>query len=333
MFPDKGGFFQWVTLMTWCESKIWAAVREAYPDVQLFVAHMMDMENYYPPSKPRYRWPDEQLRRMAKLTRAAEGRLLTFFAFDPKRDDWEALLDRALASGCAGVKFYPPNGYPPFDAKTNSIPPTTAAFFRRCVRDGIPLFTHATSHGFEAMTGNGKKYANPKLWRRVLETPEFSTLRLCFAHAGGDDGWFPRDGEAAPAEEPFSKEVVALCREFPNVYCEVAYLSPILTPQGQKSFQVALERANAAGGTYPFAKKVMYGSDWHMIHKIRDHRAYLQSFHAALADAKWNGVRDDFFSRNAARWLDLAGYVKRMREKHPGVLTEKAAQHLQGLAV
>ncbi|HWW62644.1 MAG TPA: hypothetical protein VN181_14820 [Thermoanaerobaculia bacterium] len=66
VFPAKGGFLQWVTLMTWCERKIWSAVTHAYPDVQLFVAHMMDMENYYTPTEPpKYDWPTEQLRRMA----------------------------------------------------------------------------------------------------------------------------------------------------------------------------------------------------------------------------------------------------------------------------
>lgn len=332
VFPERGGFFQWVTLMTWCERKIWRAVTTAYPDVQLFIAHMMDMENYYTPSTPKYDWPDEQLRRMRALMRAADGKLLTFTAFDPKRDNWRSILEQSLAHGCAGAKFYPPNGYPPFDVTTNSIPPRTAEFFRFCIAEDLPIFTHTTTHGFEAMRGFGQRYANPALWRRVLEQSEFRNLRLCFGHAGGEKGWFPEsDTASAPVPPPFSAEVVALCREFPNVYCEMAYLSPILKPAGQERFQRALRKAMQGTGAYPIAKKIMYGSDWHMIHKVRDHRAYLPSFRAALGAPEWNDLRADFFLGNAVRWLNLGGYLKRLTTKYPNALTEAAIDHLRTL--
>jgi len=330
MFPEKGGFFQWVTLMTWCEKKIWAALRAAYPDVQLFVAHMMDMENWYAPTRPpRYSWPNAQLTRMAALMKEAEGRMLTFFAFDPRRDDWQEHLEAALENGCAGVKFYPPNGFAPADEQ-GVMQPTTKAFFQFCSTEQLPIFTHSTPHGFEAVTGNGRRFANPKLWAPVLR--EFPELRVCFAHAGGEQGWFPSErSERSETEKAFSAEAIALCREYPNVYCEVAYLSPILKPAGQAAFQRALETAIGERGRYPFEKKIMYGSDWHMIHKLRDHRSYLPSFQKALSGSQWDTLRADFFLGNSIRWLNLPRYLQRLQAKAPGFFGAAAVQHLQSL--
>lgn len=335
MFPESGGFLQFLVLMTWCEHKIWAAARDAYPDVSLFVAHMMDMENYYKPSRPRYAWPDEQVRRMLALMKASNGRMLPFVAFDPKRDDWESIAAGALDAGCAGVKFYPPNGYGAI-REDGTFDKNTKALFTYCVKHDIPIFTHTTEHGFESISGYGKKFATPALWRRALSFVEngnrpFANLRLCFGHAGGEPGWFPTNGEPPPKEPPFSAGVVALCREFPNAYCEIAYLSPILNPEGRRRFQTALSKALAGSGPYPFAKKIMYGSDWHMIHQLRAHREYLPSFIEALGNPQWDSIRNDFFFRNALRWLNIGSYVERMERSRPEVLSNAAVSHLEDL--
>ncbi|HEX6100577.1 MAG TPA: amidohydrolase family protein [Thermoanaerobaculia bacterium] len=332
LFPERGGFLQWISLMTWCERKIWAAAQAAYPSVNLYITHMMDMENYYPPGKPNYDYPDQQVIRMLNLMKSSNGRLITFIAFDPQRENWREIMDDALGAGCAGVKFYPPNGYPPFDETTSQVPPSTAEFFRYCIEKDVPVFTHCTPHGFEAEGGHGKKYANPVLWRKALEQPEFRNLRLCLGHAGGEEGWFPKEGGPTPATAPFSAEVINLCKRFPNVYCEVAYLDEILTTEGQTRFQNAMRRAMQAPGEYDFGKKLMYGSDWHMIHKIGKHRQYLPSFIATFRDAEWNAIRDDVFFDNAVRWLNLGKYVQRLETENPQALPASAITYLRGIA-
>lgn len=306
MFPERGGFLNWVKLMTWCEEKILAAYQHYYP-ADLFVAHMMDMENYYKPSKPAYAFPDEQLRRMAALKKIAGSRMLFFTAFDPARDNWREILETSIAQGCAGVKFYPPSGYGPADPDTKKIDPRTRAFFEFCVEKDLPIFTHCTTSGFEARKDNGLRYANPKLWRIVLEDADtrFRRLRICFGHAGGEDGWFGPSAAAAP----FSKEVIALCKGFENVYCEVAYFAQVLSGAGRTAFQTVLGKVLEPGGTYDFADKIMYGSDWHMIHKLKDQQSYLKSWQQVFADAKWDGLRERFFSGNARRFLKVGGRV------------------------
>ena len=55
----------------------------------------------------------------------------------------------------------------------------------------------------------------------------------------------------------------------------------------------------------------MYGSDWHMIHTLKKHADYLEQWQTLLAPPQWNEFRDDFFSRNAIRWLDLPSHIQR----------------------
>jgi predicted TIM-barrel fold metal-dependent hydrolase len=266
---------------------------------------MMDMENYYDPHvNPVYAWPDEQLRRMSGLMNASAGKLLTFVAFDPKRDDWRMIVDKGIAAGCIGVKFYPPNGYPPFDLATNDFPNrNTRDFFVHCADAGIPVFTHCTLVGFEAMSGYGTRYGNPLLWKRTLE--RVPKLRLCLGHAGGEPGWFK---DVKPGDTNFVAQVIELCANFENVYAEVGFLDDVFDSKLHPAFLHHLETALPRIG-----KKLMYGSDWHMIHTLKKHAAYLESWKRMLAPASWNTFRDDFFFANAIRWLDLPAHVDRQQ--------------------
>ncbi|HWW62752.1 MAG TPA: hypothetical protein VN181_15360, partial [Thermoanaerobaculia bacterium] len=100
---------------------------------------------------------------------------------------------------------------------------------------------------------------------------------------------------------------------------------------GQIQFQRGLGRAVKSPGAFPFAKKVMYGSDWHMIHKLKAHRAYLPSFRSALAGSEWDSLRADFFLGNATRWLNLPAYIERMTTKYTDVLSIEGVEHLKSL--
>jgi predicted TIM-barrel fold metal-dependent hydrolase len=322
IFPERGGFLQWIRLMTWCEKKIWAAVQHYYPDVQLFVAHMMDMEHYYDPHvRPVYAWPDEQLRRMRDLMDASEGKLLTFVAFDPKRDDWREIVEKGIAHGCIGVKFYPPSGYAPFDEAAGDFPnANTRNFFLYCEERGIPVFTHCTQGGFEAIGGYGIRFGHPRLWGHVLA--RVPNLRLCFGHAGGEPGWFKNVKENDPN---FPAEVLKLCASYPNVYAEAGYLEDVLDSDDHPAFLARLQTALPSVGN-----KLMYGSDWHMIHRMKKHAGYLMAWKNMLSTPEWDSFRDNFFYRNAIQWLDLPSHIAR-QERAGRIVTPEARAHWQSL--
>src|SRR5258706_1675447 len=310
---DLGGYLRFLGVITRSHAGIARQMSDQqYPQVRLFVHHMMDMAATYAdaPAVPF----DRQWEAMTRLDAAAGGKLVHFVAFDPfRRADALDYVKRGLAAGAIGVKFYPPSGYsaagnvvecqPPVDSGDGgaarrwqsryggahpldgkAIDDLNDALFQFCVDQDVPVFTHCTTTGFEAAKGYGLK-SDPKYWAVALE--QHPTLRLCFGHAGGDQYWFPQSPTAPAATAPtagepaFGAEVVRLCLKHPNVYCEAGYLEEILDPQRSGAFRTRLASiidSKSDDGTWRFGDKFMYGTDWFMIAKERHPESYLADF-------------------------------------------------------
>jgi len=300
---DIGGFLDFLDIMTTRSRRIpQRLLTEEYQHVDLFVHHMMDLQRTYS-DKPLVRFED-QMQRMSKLDRGFDGKLLHFVAYDPLRGESSlSSVQRGIDAGAVGVKFYPPSGYRALGNEDSGIDRLNRKLFAFCVERDVPIFSHCTPGGFEAVKGYGEKMADPQYWERALK--EFPKLRLCFGHSGGQVFWFGGGGSAAEAR--FSEKVVELCRTRPNVYCEVGYMQKILLGAGPADFATRLNREIGlrAGDKFALGDKIMYGTDWHMLHKERDHRAYLQQFIKAFELHALPPWRRKFFAENAMRYLKL----------------------------
>lgn len=314
-----------------------------YPSVDLFIHHMMDMEKSYA-TKPVVPFA-KQMVRMTKLDRRFEGKYLHFVAFDPFRaEDALPSVIRGIKAGAIGVKFYPPSGY---RAANNDIPEKPSRLkpgarkrwisryenlrnedinnlneklFAYCEKNNIPVFTHCTPKGFEADKGYGEM-ADPQYWSLVLDNHK--KLRLCFGHAGGHAYWFPssKPTDEEINEAQFGAQVVQLCLKHPNVYCEVAYLDQILTDDGKKAFKSKLASViniKSTTGDWRFGDKIMYGSDWHMIHKEPHHEDYPAAFNSLFTDPILKSWQRAFFCRNALAYLQFKKVISA-----PGVTSEQ----------
>jgi predicted TIM-barrel fold metal-dependent hydrolase len=303
------------------ERTISATLTNTYPSVTLFVNHMMDLEKTYA-QQPAFAFSN-QVAKMRALDGMNDGRTLTFVAFDPFRRE-QALPNavRAWEQGAAGFKFYPPCGFRPAN---NVIPPRPTgplsaqwdsryqgltadqldawndAFFRFCASNGIPILTHCNRSGFEAVTGSyGQLMADPVHWRPVFA--KHRNLRVCFAHAGGREGWFAGGGSGWNGTN-FAAEVIRLCVQFTNAYCDVSYLEKTVTDEGLNAFR---ENLLAAFKHHPqFARQMMYGSDWHMLVMEDGHAAFLARFSEVFDHPDLTPHKADFFAGNAARFLRL----------------------------
>jgi len=204
-FDSLHSFLNWVILMIQGESEIFETLDSIYGSgvanegVSLYVNHMMDMKNWYK-GKPKYHFEKKQIPRMKRLAEKElyAGRIISFVAYDPSKARCAASgcsineeLKAALRNGFAGVKFYPANGFKPVGNDDIEIDRANDALFRFCQCSGIPIFTHCTPEGFEAAKGLGKN-ADPKYWEQVLD--KYTSLKLCFAHAGGGAFWFKDEG-------------------------------------------------------------------------------------------------------------------------------------------
>jgi predicted TIM-barrel fold metal-dependent hydrolase len=339
------GSLRLLYLLLRSEESIVETLREDYPDVDLFVHHMMDLQKAHGDYRPHFLFKD-QLCRMKDLERRANaapnrpnGTLLHFVAFDPYRGT-EALdiVKEGLSNGAVGVKFYPPNGY---RAANNDIPDrpawyksTARAFwnvkykkldddkldtltdslFSYCESNAIPVFTHCTPVGFQAVRGYGLN-CDPCYWEAALR--KHTNLILCLGHAGGFGWWFatnesPRSvaGSNVPHScgVPYGEKVVELCLKYRNVYCEVGHLEQVFERTGQDNLKAQFNRhlnRSSPDGTWMFGDKLMYGTDWHMMYKYPNRREYLQQFKTIFDDPSLQSWKGRFFAENAGRYLNL----------------------------
>jgi predicted TIM-barrel fold metal-dependent hydrolase len=301
-----------------------------FPQVDLFVHYMMDLAPAYgqePDGKDLLHF-STQIDRVSRLDKRNDGRFISFVAFSPFRArtshgiDFEAAwkpVQDALDRGAWGVKFYPPSGYRPAQ---NDIPmrnwfvpalrrqwaaryrgwsdekldEVMLKFFKRCEERQIPVFTHCGYGEFQAAGGYGPRHANPKYWRKVLQ--QCPNLRLCFGHAGGEDYWYA-DGKY----QAWGEEVVKLCAQYPNVFCEVGASDGIVKLRNQRIFaNRVLEITQKDPG---FAQKILYGSDWFMPMKTEARSNYVNMYRQVFLCPQLEEHYKDFFCRNALRFLRM----------------------------
>ena len=322
-----GSYLRFLDTLLASESAIVGTIRTAYPRVDLFVNHLMDLQYSYA-DQPSFLYPETQIARMLRLQELSGGKILTFGMFDPFRAEAAAnLCGPGYAAGLAGFKFYPPTGVrpsltfiPPRD-QPGTVPAqwdsryagTTAekldalvkGFFEYCTAPGadIPVFIHCTPKGFESVPGYGHDMADPEFWKPVLA--EHPGLRLCFGHSGGSAGWFASQHVPESADGVrFRDTIIGLCDDsHPNTYCDSAYWEALLTQGGVEELRAVLIKLYR---DHPhMAKKLMYGSDWHMLTQEDQEETYLDRFIAVFSVPELAPYRNDFFAGNAIRYLRL----------------------------
>lgn len=80
LMEDGLALVDWFLLMLSKETRLVDTLNLAWPESDLFVHHMMDMDSFYA-GRPLYPFIDLQLRRMRVLAERSGGRLLTFVAY------------------------------------------------------------------------------------------------------------------------------------------------------------------------------------------------------------------------------------------------------------
>ncbi|NHZ61258.1 amidohydrolase family protein [Massilia sp. CCM 8694] len=183
----------------------------------------------------------------------------------------EAIRDR----GFVGVKVYPPMGFLPLggDPKIGGhykfpdgeeVRKRMAALFALCEKYGVPVMSH-TAHSM----GRDRQHdalPGPLNWSAVARA--FPNLSIHAAHFGGnhyagDDRW--------------PDQFVALMGrdEGKNVYADLAYRTELMgtgddVERARKLFSGPLSKS----GTELTYRRLMYGTDWHMMARMRGWAGY-----------------------------------------------------------
>ncbi len=319
----------------------------------LMVSHTMDLGPVYAQQPDEDGLLDyaRQIRRAEEFQKKPVSGMIYFVAYNPYRDHWSGekpgdalrIVRSAVEEhGAWGVKVYPPSGYRPagnsikrrafapltswpgkeWDARYASLGKKRDAKMDRrleellewCIEADVPVFVHCGTGEFEARKGYGLYHSNPKYWRQFLESHsqngEPCRLRLCLGHAGGDAFWFGR-GKFSE----WGRDVYDLCREFPNVYCEITTHHELLDANRQAwfvnrlitQFEDPAPRSTAKNRfpyRYPFGGKLMYGTDWYLP-DAGDRDDVLLATEQAFLHGKLRTHYEDYFSGNALRYLNV----------------------------
>lgn len=338
LYDQLRNYLKWFVFMTNSEEEIYQYITtKDSQNTELFLHLMMDVDYFLNKNEnideltynSYFDFESEQIPNMQDLNNKHKSNLIGFVAFNPARKNHLTIIqDAVLNRGFKGVKIYPPLGYRAFGDLNYSN--QIEDLVRFCVTSNVPLFTHCNNQGFEAWPGEGHSgyNSNPKYWKQLLDVEENKRLILCLGHAGGVEGWFSTNketdlikakdisedlvvDESAVQEKDWNKSYAALvfklCVEKENVYCDASYLDEMINSDGtfdEKKKSNFKKRLLKLFKSEPkFAKKIMYGSDWHMLFQEGKNGVYLKNYLEFFKDAEFDPYRDDFFYNNANRYL------------------------------
>ncbi|MBB3121210.1 amidohydrolase family protein [Pseudoduganella violacea] len=271
---------------------------------------------------------ESQIRVMERIQRLqTTAALHCFVPLDP----WRQLIDVSARQrrtaldlvrwaveemGFVGVKLYPPMGFLPAEnSRFNLSYPERAGdnplfplyldhaldqLYRYAAAAGIPIMAHAADSNGAASGYSGR--AAPRFWQPVLKA--YPGLRLNLGHFGG----FEHSLMQPPAED-WEEMVGQLGAAWPDdhVFADLSYLSELLPGRdAAKAQHVRRQMAGFLARHDPELRHLMYGSDWVMLGKEKDHERYTETISTQLAALGLDTARSKrFLAGNALRFLGL----------------------------
>jgi len=101
-----------------------------------------------------------------------------------------------------------------------------------------------------------------------------------------------------------------------NTDLEFGFHPDILDPKKRNAFisRMAQEIDRSQGR---LANRIVYGTDWHMIERLRDHQRYFEAFAQAFSKPPLAQYSERFFYKNAVEYLNLPQFAARRSEGDP----------------
>lgn len=297
----------WVLVMLGSQKAAAEFLLRTYPEVGLFTPLLMDMDYWVNDESENS--IDQQIQIHGDLIKEFPGRLHPFVSYCPRREIKEGgALDRVKDAithrGFIGVKIYPPMGFRASGNTTDdhgneakALNVALEKFFSWAADEQVPITAHCTPEGAEANPGAGAN-SNPIYWEPVLAAHPALILNL--GHFGGVENLMNPGDQAA-----WSDVIHGMMKLYPNLYADVGH-------HGVHKRSVRNFLAEKLGELFRaensvLATRLMYGSDWHMIVRVRGAskflRRYSNIFEKALEGT--NGTVSNLMSANAAAFLGL----------------------------
>jgi len=211
---------------------------------------------------------------LRKLRDADDDKLAGFKTFWEASNTLGAGSIQDLESGkLLGIKLYPPIGFNPCP---ETLPPTYRAFYQWCCDNDIPLTAHCQTGSFAAgkEKHNIDRNTTPENWRRLLRHPELKSLRINFAHFGGETGTDDMFDLLHTDEDSWTFILIGLLKKYPNTFADIAAYD--YSKSKHRKDLVRIFEEDAAGEYGPgfrLADKLLWGSDVPMVISDKSYRS------------------------------------------------------------
>jgi predicted TIM-barrel fold metal-dependent hydrolase len=322
-----GGYLLWAKQLLKFRYKIMKDLGQEYKAIGLFTTALLDFDCWLKEDcdGAKVKIP-QQMKLMEMITRWTQGQMHPFVAFDPRRAlnqegaSFEWVKNAIKHQGTIGVKLYPPMGFratqnegqkffgvddPQFGRKLDM---ELERLFTWCVDNEVPIMTHCTNSNYSHPMYKGKSNgplgrAHPEWWKLLLKNKKFKNLRINLGHVGHleysknfDRKW------------TFTIREMMLDKKMPHVYADVGHHDEAME-EPDKYFERFEYFLNGGSGTASkkdrkrLLSRIMYGSDWSMIIRKRDHEKYYQLFSEEFRKRYGTQATDNFLGGNAMRFL------------------------------
>ncbi|HLF74375.1 MAG TPA: amidohydrolase family protein [Anaerolineales bacterium] len=243
---------------------VFRQVELQYPKKTVFVVLPMDMGfmNLGKLEAPIDRQHDE----LWNLAECYQGRIIPFYAADPRHEDIvERVRNNLARDKFRGIKIYPNLGYRPDDPKLMEI-------YKICIEGDFPVLTHCSPGGiwqYGLSKKDRRANSHPINYKRILDMPGYQNLKLCLAHFGGAEEWKKHlQGRAQEAEEESwvrtIYEMIA-SGNYPNLYADISYT--VFTPKVQGLYIDLVDYLKVLLAHPLVRKRVLFGSDYYMVER------------------------------------------------------------------
>jgi len=203
-------------------------------------------------------------------------------------------IDHLGSNSFAGIKVYPPLGFDPWPDDNDELAKVWH-LYQYCCEKGIPVTAHGSEGGFVAVPKKEvKRLTSMRKWKRVLEQPDLSRLKLNLAHFPLREKllWvFPKTGRL--------RETVRLVQEHENVYVDFSNRAV------NRGYYLALrKRIDSSSGDLraKLRSRILFGTDFSVnLMSVSSYNEYLGLFSGD--DSFSSAEKDEFCSVNPERFL------------------------------
>jgi predicted TIM-barrel fold metal-dependent hydrolase len=227
--------------------------------------------------------------------------------------------------GFIGVKLYNSIGYKPLNNGEDKAPlhhlrvavrndkmpylfdgrsydDVLSELYAYCEKNGVPITAHCMMNGIEAYPDASVHFGAAELWKPVLD--QYKMLRLNLAHFG----WNPVSGHGYGHKQNWMKTICRMMLDYPNLYTDVAH-HDVVSCCRRLDFIKAYKhiREDYSEGVDRIRKKILYGSDWHVLSRLKNYRSFMKQSIRVMKKSGFysDNDMDGFLGGNAMSFLGL----------------------------